>query len=46
MTQTIPTYVELPKDLRDRIEDERKESGWTLREAMIRLLSKGLEKTS
>ena len=42
LMKTIPTYTELPEELRDRLEKHRKAKGQTLKEAITRLLDKGL----
>lgn len=42
--KTVPTYIELPEDLRESLDNLRKqEEGAKLRQVIIRVLRKGLK---
>ncbi len=43
MQQTVGTYIDLPKDLRDKIDELREAEGRSLKQTVIRLIKEGLK---
>ncbi len=43
MQQTVATYIDLPKELREKIDELREAEGRSLKQTVIRLLKEGLK---
>lgn len=43
MKQTVGTYIELPKELRDKIDELREAEGRSLKQTVVRLIKEGLK---
>lgn len=43
MKETVGTYIDLPKDLREKIDELRQNEGRSLKQTVIRLIKEGLK---